>query len=146
MRTLLIVLVLCATSPAGIIREYVPGNDNSVIVSEIVGHDVEIVGKFDDFTFEPVSWSETGSAIPNDLNLFDTSSGELLGDVDYDYFTVKAGNSFHLYENDGLVTPWTTPFGKDVSHITLYRHMPEPGVHVLGLLPLLAWRRKCQRR
>lgn len=129
--TILFVLVISSQVSAGLIAFEVPGNDNATVVSVLVSHDVEEVGRFDGPTLTGIA---AATPLLNPLPDFGL----------FDYFAVKAGPMFNLYGVDPPAIPWVTPQGKDLSHLTLYKSMPEPGsanLCLIGLLGLLNLRR-----
>lgn len=158
-RALFLTLLLALPASAGTIRPHVPGPPNEALVSSLVGEDVIEVGHFDRFSFRltngnpnpaPINWLERGAAVPNALDFPGNAgaSGHLLGNIDFDYFTVEGAGPpfFNLYAvNANGTTPWVTPFNARVSDITLFRAVPEPSSLVLcfsALLGMLAFRRR----
>ena len=123
-----------------------PGNDNAQTVSALVGHPVELVGKWDDIEGPPITWDAQGLARDLTLNITDQglafffASGYLMGTVEgegYDYLAVKSGPNFFVFEREDFFTPWHTDC-HFVSHISLYRGMPEPSSGFLALFGLTA--------
>jgi hypothetical protein len=159
MRTLLLILLLSNPTHAGFIGFY-EGNDNAPVVSGIVGHEVELLGKIETegntltyegegdqvlFQYTPFDGSGLGyvywlASVPKDDGPFMSGTLELIGDLDIEYFAAKAGNGFNLYEwEDGVINEWSTVNTcKALSHISFYGHaMPEPGALTLAGLGLL---------
>jgi len=151
-------LSLTAVAPvtAGtIISEYpnyvagpIVGNDNASNVSDILGFEVDLVGKFDDID-EDGTWDAQGLANQLHLTFEDQGlkfffasgvmKGEVLGDG-FDYLAAKGGNEFYVFEAGEFgVTPWHIGC-HFISHVSLYSkppvHVPEPSGMVLGLLAL----------
>ena len=129
--TVLFVLILSANVSGGLIFSELPGNDSAPVVSALVNHHVDEVGRFDGPVFKGIAASTPLLNPLPDFGLFD-------------YFAVKAGPMFNLYEVDSPTTAWVTPQGKDLSHLTLYKSMPEPGgayLLIIGVLGMLRFRR-----
>jgi hypothetical protein len=133
----------------------IPGNDNAAVVSDVLGFEVEMVGKFDDVEEDGTFVAE---GVAEDLALvLDTQSwafffssavmkGKVVGDADFDYLAAKSGPEFYLFSKTDFFTPWHTGC-HFISHVSLYKeaHVPEPGAATLcGLagLGFLARRRR----
>lgn len=126
----------------------VSGNDNEAIVSELVGEEVDLVGKFefeDGIEFEGDIDEPHFTFTPQGIEFF-FASGQVKGTVDgedWDYLAAKSGPNFFLFERTGPLTYFETDC-HFLSHVSLYRAVstPEPSSFVLGLLTLFGfWRR-----
>lgn len=125
----------------------IAGNDNAVVVSAIVGHTVELVGKFEDVSTPlfPLAFAATGIAGNLTIEIFDDplaafalASSHVKGSVsgtNWDYLAVKAGPEFYLFERTGDLTLFDLP-GHCLSHASLYRAVPEPSAaaHALAFI------------
>lgn len=152
MRTICMSLLLVTVANAGtvtlpnLISGPIPGNDNAELVSSIVGHPVELVGKFD-FGGDGTLFAITTEGIADDLTLeveeqglaFFFSSGVIKGTIDgenWDYLAIKSGPNFFLFDRTSSLTAWATDC-HFISHASLYRALPEPGGLLLGLFSLI---------
>jgi hypothetical protein len=137
-------------------------NDNAPVVSGIVGHEVELLGKIETegnslayggdgdkfgFEYDIVPELFIGINYPHYLASLLSGEGEFRsGSVsigsfegDVEYFAAKVGNGFFLYawENEADFQHWYTKC-KDLSHVSFYGPaMPEPGGFMLAGLGLL---------
>lgn len=163
MRTIAILLLLASPASAGLIAAQM-GNDNEEVVSKLVGHDVELIGKIEignpvtyegkgsDFKvdFYPVADYEglnytyyLASLLNKDISLMSGSITQINGDYTPLYFVTKAGKGFNLWDWEDPAEWYTYNWCADLSHVSIYGHAPEPSSLCLMLIGLLfIWRRR----